>query len=161
MSECPDCGGRLIDFYNRNDRRVSDCPEVCTACDTLWAKGERYKLPQDWGEKFPSVVKEARRIASDQVDQAKGDKDFRARVYFERVFYWAFSEGFLRAFAYFKHKYKDGRFRRVRALWDKIEMKVYGSKCVISGLTKEEYDELTTLINLGRKSSKKQNNTQD
>lgn len=149
--QCPDCSGLLIDLYDPNDKRITFCPVLCTVCDALWIDEVKVTLPANWEQAIPSVMEMAQRRADEELAKAKEDNDFRAKAYFERVFYHAFTEGFLRAFAYFKHKYKDGRLKRIRDLWDHAVVERYGNKCVINGLTKNEFEELTTLINLGRK----------
>lgn len=152
--KCPDCGGALVDMYKANIR-ISTPARICLGCHCLWMDGEKTPLPEDWDKKYPNVAERAREAAEKLLNEAKHDPEFRAKHYFERVFKWAFSEGFTRAYAIFRHKFKEGRFKRIRELWSKTTIEMYGEKSVITGLTTEEMAELSHLINLGKPLSKK------
>lgn len=152
--KCPDCGGALVDMYEA-DNRVSHSTRICLGCHSLWMDGEKTPLPEDWEKKYPNVAERAREAAEKILEEAKQDPDFRARAYFERVFKWAFSEGFTRAYAIFRHTLKEGRYKRIRELWSKTTIETYGTKSVISGLTEEETQEISRLINFGKRSPRK------
>lgn len=157
---CVDCGGILVDMYKSNVR-VSTSAQICMGCHCLWMDGEKTLLPQDWKKKYPTVASRAKEASEKILAQAKEDPDFKAKKYFERVFTWAFSEGFIRAYAIFRHTFKEGRYKRIRELWRKTSMEVYGNKAVIEGLDREEIEELSRLIIFERKSQKGQLFRQD
>jgi hypothetical protein len=154
MDTCPDCGSPLIEIY-KACRRVRTPARMCTVCHTLWFNGEKTKLPDDWDKKYPSVAKRAEEVSDKIVTEALEDNSFRARKYFERVFMWAFSEGFTRAYAIFRHSFREGRMKRIRELWQKTTIKqVDWDGVTVEGLSTKELEELSRLINLGKPSRK-------
>jgi hypothetical protein len=130
---------------------------MCTTCHTLWFNGEKTELPDDWDRKYPNVAKRAEEVSEEIVFEALKDPSFKARKYFERVFMWAFSEGFTRAYAIFRQNFREGRMKRIRALWGKaIVQQVDWDEAMIRGLSPMEAKELSRLINLGNQSQRKQ-----
>lgn len=161
MDTCPDCGSPLVVIYQVN-QRVKTPAQMCTVCHTLWFNGEKTELPENWDRKYPNVSKRADEVSDQIVLEALQDPTFRAKKYFERVFMWAFSEGFTRAYAIFRHNFREGRMQRIRALWRKVTVQqVDWDRVVIVGLRTEEAEELTRLINLGKPSQKRPLSRQD
>lgn len=156
MDTCPDCGSPLVVIYPAS-KRVKTPAQICTVCYTLWFNGEKTELPEDWNRRYPIVAKRAEEVTDRILLEAIGDSSFRARKYFERVFFWAFSEGFTRAYAVFRSNFREGRMQRVRSLWKKVTIyrEEDQNKAVIRGLSIAETEELTRLINLGKPSQKR------
>lgn len=150
MDTCPACGSPRIEIY-KACKRIRTPALMCTVCHTLWFNGEKIELPEDWDKKYPLVSKKAEEVSDLIVKEALEDPNFRAKKYFERVFIWAFSEGFTRAYAMFRHSFREGRMKRIRALWEKVEIvQMDWDEAVIKGLSLEEAKELSRLINLGK-----------
>ena len=155
METCPDCGSPLIEVY-KACRRVRTPAQMCTVCHTLWFNGEKTELPKDWDKRYPTVAKRAEEVSDRIVLEALEDPAFRAKKYFERVFMWAFSEGFTRAYSIFRHNFREGRMKRIRELWEKTKVKQIGwDEVLIEGLSTGEAEELSRLINLGKPSQKR------
>ena len=86
-------------------------------------------------------IKEASEKAAREISE---DPETRVQKYFENVFKWAFSEGFVRAYAYFRHKAKEGRLKRIKELWAQGSIDYY--KGTFGGLKNNELKELDKLI---------------
>lgn len=155
MDTCPECGSPLIEIY-KACRRIRTPAQMCTVCHKLWFNGEKTELPDDWDRRYPNVAKRAEEVSDQIVLEALDDPSFRARKYFERVFMWAFSEGFTRAYAIFRHNFREGRMKRIREIWKKAKVRqVDWDEMVVEGLSTKEVEELSRLINLGKPSQKK------
>lgn len=155
MDTCPDCGSPLIEIY-KACRRIRTPAQMCTVCHTLWFNGEKTSLPEEWDKKYPNVAQRADDVSEKIVREALEDSGFRAKKYFERVFMWAFSEGFTRAYAIFRHSFREGRMKRIRHLWAKTTVQqVDWDEVVVKGLSLKEAEELSRLINLGKSLHKK------
>ena len=121
---CGDCGGEMIPFYG-DDQRVSRIPAYCETCRALWIDGKKIDLPKEALKEIKSVSDQAKEASEKASEEIHRDPKVRVRKYFEGVFNWAFAEGFLRAYMFFKHKTREGRLKRIREIWDKGSVDEY------------------------------------
>ena len=135
---CPGCESEALPLYDPNDSRITNIPVYCGKCEALWVDGKKIDIEEEANRQFKIVSEETKKAATEVKDSLIKNPEDRIQKYFERVFYWAFAEGFLRAYAYFKHA-RTGRFRRIKELWVR-EADEEGS------LSEEELQELDKLI---------------
>jgi hypothetical protein len=93
----------------------------------------KVEIAEEAKKQFRIVAEEAKEAASKAKDGLLANPEERVQKYFERVFHWAFAEGFVRAYAYFKNK-RSGSIKRVQELWAR------------EAVNKDEFDELDQLI---------------
>lgn len=141
---CQDCNGPLIEFYPVGDVRVTKTPHYCAECKVLWFGEDKVELPDRMRELTPSVSDSIKEASQKAAEDLQNDPHSRVQHYFENVFKWAFTEGFVRAYAYFRHKFKEGRLKRIRELWAAGNVDYY--KGTFGGLKLSEFKELDKLI---------------
>jgi hypothetical protein len=141
---CPDCGMQAIPLYDENDKRITNLPSYCDHCEVLWVDGEKTDISEEAKKQFKLVAEQAKQASLEVKEELQKNPEERIQKYFERVFHWAFAEGFVRAFAYFKYKAQTGRFKRIKELWEKGSVDYY--KGHFSKLSNDEMRELDKLI---------------
>jgi len=140
---CPDCDSKTVRLYPP-DKRLSNLPSYCDTCEILWIDGERVEPVEEFKNQFKAVDECAKAAAGTIKEELLANPEERIQQYFERVFNWAFSEGFVRSYMYVRFKMKEGRMVRIRELWEKGKVDHYTGK--FSGLSVEELRELDRLI---------------
>lgn len=141
---CPACDKVAILLYDPSDSRIVSKPFYCDNCTSLWIGGDRFTPPAEMVTQFENVVALAEGAGKETAKELIENPTERIQKYFERVFRWAFSEGFLRAYAMFMHTAKEGRLKRIADLWDKGHVDHY--KLTFNGLSASEFKELDRLI---------------
>ena len=141
METCKDCGEKTTCLYPDDDPKVDERPHYCEHCAVLWS-GDK-KIVEAEG----AIQEELGRvcdIALTASDDLFANPEQKIRDYFQKVFNWAFSVGFVRSYLHVRHYAKDGRLRRIRDLWTKGNVDHY--RGTFGGLTFDEFRELERLI---------------
>jgi hypothetical protein len=142
---CGHCGSEAVPMYSLDDKRVSKTPIFCKRCEAL-TLGSSTILPGV--EPSPVALKDmATAIAVRAAVEIQSEPEARIQKYFERVFNWAFSEGFLRAYSYLRHNQKEGRLARMRAIINSGTV----SHCTFEAASPLEMEELVRLARWKRK----------
>ena len=141
---CLDCGEIVVNLFADDEKRLTCLPSYCLNCEALWIDGHKTVPADSLKAEFRKVAE----VAAEAGEQAKAElldsPEDRIQKYFERVFKWAFTEGFVRSYVFLRHNMKEGRLRRIRGLWEKGEIDEY--KGHFTGLTNKEFRELDKLI---------------
>lgn len=131
---CPDCGIQVFPLYDPNDKRLTCLPAYCTQCEVLWIDGEKTVPTKDFQAQFKNVLELSKEAGEKTKDEILQNPEIRIQKYFERVFRWAFAEGFMRAYIFIKYKMKEGRLKRMREIWDNGNIDEYKSIFVAKSL---------------------------
>ena len=147
---CPKCG-QAMERIAHGELRV-ELPEYCYSC-CLLVFGEDVVQVSARGMQDLKTARENH--AQEALEAAQKDSEFSARKYFERVFNFGFTEGFLRSYYHFRHRYKTGRLRRLQALWEKGRKDPErGMFLNLPASEVEEFDKLMMLKTSERSSAK-------
>lgn len=155
---CKRCGSRRLYQFKpaRKDAGGGGSfPLVCRSCGGIHVRGELIDL----GAAGSSIESQAKSLAeaSDEagkkaVEDLEADPGQMISDYFARVYQLAYLDGFMRAYAFFRHEGKEGRIRRIRTLWrDSASTSLGPSEeglehCFIG---RKAYDEIDQLLLLG------------
>ena len=122
MTSCSRCGSkRLFRFEPGQGVRVGPdavLPEVCRDCGLTMVGGVHLLLPPELEVATKKLAIAAAEVGKETREQIMADPDARVEKYFTRVYERGYLDGFIRAFAFFKHETKEGRLARVKKLWE-------------------------------------------
>ena len=156
---CKRCGSDRLFQFKPNDAAAEGAaesyPSVCRACGAIHHKGEVLELG---GASVPieNSAREMAEAAHDAGRQAlrdlEADPGTRISAYFARVYQNGYLDGFLRAYAFYRHEGKEGRLKRVRELWQRGHQKdPFGTSPLVTivGMDPEVYAEIDQLLSIG------------
>lgn len=122
---CVKCGSEwLFQFVvsqTPSPPAAEDLPLVCQACGVIMISGKVIDLPEVLARPIRELAEQAKgwgkKAREDLEEMARADPDARVEGYMANYYKTAYHEGFFRALMFFQHIAKEGRLRRLRALW--------------------------------------------
>lgn len=132
---------------------AASLPLVCLTCGRMTVDGKPVSLPPEMeaqAKDMAVAAEEAGDQANRDLVQAASTSEAFIASYFRNVYRTAYLDGFFRALMFFTRREREGRLKRLREIWQAAAR----GECVaereeLVGMTREEYDEFTELLNLG------------
>lgn len=146
--DCDVCGGEFLRFQPPPGVRGVDrtlLPSICRRCGRVFVDGKVVPLSFEASAKIGQVANEAHRHGKEARAKLLSDPDARIEKYFDQVYRAAFVHGFTRAAAYFSQFPKEGRLRRLRAIWDRARTS-YSSLEAVVRMDLEAFQEFCQLL---------------
>ena len=94
---------------------------ACRKCGLLYLDGKRLELPTAFTDKIPSMLEEAAAAGARAKAALGKDPELRIDLYFRRVYEQAYLDGFFRAFSHLRDVTREGRIKRLRALFEEAD----------------------------------------
>ena len=156
---CSRCGAeRLYQFAatSQTTPAPTEFPLVCRGCGLITIDGQEVNLPLKLELAAKSMIEtQESAIMAGVLDLEKEPKQ-DIEGYMRGFYKAAYLEGFFRALAFIRHDVKEGRIRRLRALWEKVVI-IYVDKNdrTTINLSKKAYNEFVQLLHLNSVPGKK------
>lgn len=148
---CGRCGSdRLYQFEaSKKVEPSAPLPLVCRQCGQITVGGAVVHLPETMEQQAVSLA-DAALVAGKETRLSLEDtdpKELRIEKYFANVYQQAYLDGFFRCLAFYQHQAKEGRLKRLRALWnDFSKTGLRQGKAVQLEVDRVSYNEFEQLI---------------
>ena len=153
---CQRCSSeRLYQFESDGPADVaSHIPQVCRSCGAIHVEGKALELGAAARELEPhtkALANSAAAAGEDSLAELEKDPGKDISAYFARHYANAYLDGFLRAYAFYRHEAKEGRLKRLRELWRDTVLDPIDStyRCTLVAMPPEVYAEIDQLLSIG------------